>query len=654
MWRGARLAVVCAVLGWAPPAAAAGEEVEAPVTAVTVYGDRARVTRTATVTLQGRRTVVFPVLGGSVDPGTLRLESPDAQVETFEIGRVSDDELPVDEARQLLDALEKLDERIAQAQREIEVWREFDLGPRLRPVTPALDGPRAPPRVDGRGLAPVLGFARSFSDRVAGKVRELGDELRELGEERQRLAIRAHRLGAGGRKGGYRVRARVEGHGRARLHLSAMSRRARWQPAYDIRFDPRDQKVSVYFGALVAQETGEDWVEARLTVSTAAPGSATTWPRLPVWKIGEQERFVPTPYAAPRPQPPAPPAVPPREGVETPAMVRERLRGELLAKAGTAPGFRRAQMETESDKGERESTAGPEINVYAEAPKVEAARPPPPPPAPAMAPAPRRASAMADVAVANVEVLSASKSSDSSRRSVSVPVESFGLRPPGVRGEAPPPAAFAGGYDLVYQAAAPETVRSAKGTRRVALFVRSFPVAVERRIFAGVSDDTFLVGLMRNPLGHPLPEGDARLFVGADPAGTAHLGLVGAGQTAVLPLGVDAAIKPIRHVDVETKETGLISKDEVSTYRVTVELANPYGVPLSVRIVEQLPIAQDDHVKVKRLSAEPRTFEAQDADGRELARKGGVEWRLVVPARARQVVRLVYALERPKGYRLHQ
>ena len=645
--------VVGVVLGWAPLATAASEVVDAPVTAVTVYGDRARVTHTATLTLSGRRAVVFPVLEGSIDPATLRLESPDAQVETFEITRVSDDELPVGEARQLLDALEKLDDRIALVQRDLDVWREFDLGPRLRPATPALDGPRAPPRVDGRGLGAVLAFARGFSDRVAGKVRELGDELRELGEERQKLAIRAYKLGAGGRRGGFRVRARVEGHGRARLQPSGMSRRARWQPAYDIRFDPRDQKVTVYFAALVAQESGEDWVDARLTVSTASAGSATTWPRLPVWKIGEQERFVPPPHAQPRPQPQAPPAVPPRAGVETPALVRDRLRRELVAKAGgmaeAGGAVRGGAAHWRAPDKERESVAVAESAD--EAPKVEAP-PPPPSPAPRAAPARSAGTAVADVAMADSVVMTASTSSGSTRRSV--PVESFGLRPPGVRGDAPPPAAFAGGYDLVYQAAAPETVRSAKGTRRVALFARSFPVAVERRIFPALSDDTFLVGLMRNPLGHPLPEGNARLFVGADPAGTAHLGLVGAGQTAVLPLGVDAAIKPIRHVDVETKETGLISKDEVSTYRVTVELANPYPTALSVRILEQLPLPQDNNVKVKRLATEPRAYEGQDADAQQLARKGGVEWRLVVPARARQVVRLVYSLERPKGYRLRQ
>lgn len=701
-------------------AAAAADEVAAPVTAVTVYGDRARVTRTATLTLPGKRTVLFPVLGPGVDPATLRLESAEAEIETFEIVRVTEDELPVGEARQLLDALEKLDVRLQEKRRDLEIWRSYDLASHLHPDPPPANGLRPPPRVDGRGWGVVLGFARGFQEKLHTRAREIGEELFVLERQRRPLAERAQKLTASGRRDGWRVRARISGQGPTRLHLSAMTRQARWQPAYDVRFEPREQKVTVYFAALVSQETGEDWERARLTVSTAAPGQATTWPRLPVWKIGEQERFIPTPRPQPRPVPPQLAPV----SVAAPAEEREQLRKELLART-TVPAVsrragqeeqrislddalpsmarRRAMIEQEpletrvlplshatasemqrhvadllsergqvsaddrtrtliiSDVRQRIEVAEELIrtlDVPTPAPghpaqlterRPPAPRPPPPPPArPAPAPAAEKSVDLAET------VVSTAKESGSAFRSAAVPTESFGLRPPGRRGDVPPPASFAGGYDLVYRAAALDTVRSGQGTRRVALFARSFPVGVERRLYPALSGETYLVGVMRTPAGQPLPEGDARLFVGGDPAGTAHLPLVAGGQTATLPLGIDAGVKAIRHVDVETRETGVIAKDEVSTYRITIEFANPYATPMAVRVYDQVPLAQDKHVKVKRVSAEPRPYEAQDAEGQLLARLGGVEWRLVVPARARQVLRLVYTLERPKGYRLRQ
>jgi hypothetical protein len=81
------------------------------------------------------------------------------------------------------------------------------------------------------------------------------------------------------------------------------------------------------------------------------------------------------------------------------------------------------------------------------------------------------------------------------------------------------PAALAGGYDLIYKAAGPETVASGKGARRVALFSRSFPVKVERRVFPDLQPEAaYLVAELANPTGQPLPGGEAKLFVGADPA----------------------------------------------------------------------------------------------------------------------------------------
>ena len=64
----------------------------APVTAVTVYSDRARVTRTATVVVSGRQRVELPLLGADVDAGSVRLESADAEVQTVDLKWVAGDE----------------------------------------------------------------------------------------------------------------------------------------------------------------------------------------------------------------------------------------------------------------------------------------------------------------------------------------------------------------------------------------------------------------------------------------------------------------------------------------------------------------------------------------------------------------------------------
>ena len=104
---------------------------------------------------------------------------------------------------------------------------------------------------------------------------------------------------------------------------------------------------------------------------------------------------------------------------------------------------------------------------------------------------------------------------------------------------------------------------------------------------------------IKNQGTEPMPAGEAHLFVGADPAGVAQLKLMAPGEVLSLPLGLDRAIRPARNVQVTTVEKGVFSKDEVSEYVVTTEIVNPYRVPLSTRIYDQVPLIGDKNERSK-------------------------------------------------------
>src|SRR5262245_20517468 len=113
---------------------------EAPVSAVTVFSDRARVTRTATVTLDGRQRLELPLLGDRVDADTIRLDSAEAEVQTVDLKWVTGDEaFPREEARQALDALADVDAEIAQVQRDRAIQGAYEV--QGAPALPSLDAP---------------------------------------------------------------------------------------------------------------------------------------------------------------------------------------------------------------------------------------------------------------------------------------------------------------------------------------------------------------------------------------------------------------------------------------------------------------------------------------------------------------------------------
>jgi hypothetical protein len=628
---------------------------EAPVSAVTVFSDRARVTRTATLTLDGRQRVELPLLVDRADAGTIRLDGVDAEVQTVDLKWVAGDEaFPRDEARQVLAALDAVDADIAQVSRDRGIQGLYEVLGSVQPAVPGVDAPRAAPKLEAGGWAGVLGFARGWTERAQKEERALAQRLVALGQQRLTLAERARKLG-GERRGGWRVGATVTGKGRASLQLSYLVAGARWYPSYDIQLDPASGKVQVSFAGLVSQETGEDWERAAITLSTAIPATTAAFPKLYTWKIGERERFIPKPSPYVEPLPPVPPPVPRPVAVEPVAQVRQ----ELLARAAGPPPemLQKPAVLGAAVTDKNVASAADEDGSPSAA---EPAPAPPPSPAPPVHPVRdvyatrKRAAAPAAMAtaaaVASEELEVVSERSGGSARFV--PTATIGIAPPpGYQAPVLPadlPASLAGGYDLTYKAAAPETILSGKGARRVALFGRSFPVSVERRLFPDLAPEAaFLVAELKNPTGQPLPGGQARLFVGADPAGVARLKTVAPGETFTLPLGLDRSIKPIRNVRVVTSESGLLSKHEISEYTVTIEVANPGRQPLRLRVLDQVPVTDDKDLEVKLIRTTPAVTERDPV-------KGKLEWQLTVPASGKATVSFVYTLDRPKGYLLHQ
>src|SRR3954465_8771921 len=86
--------------------------VKAAVTQVTVFGDRARVVRAAEVDVAGRTRVELPLLPDSVDSGSIRVEAEGAEVQKVDIQHVQPDEFPVGEARELLNKLDDIDDKL--------------------------------------------------------------------------------------------------------------------------------------------------------------------------------------------------------------------------------------------------------------------------------------------------------------------------------------------------------------------------------------------------------------------------------------------------------------------------------------------------------------------------------------------------------------
>lgn len=631
---------------------------DAPVTQVTVFTDQARVVRTASLSINGTQSLEFPALRDSVDVSSLKVEAQGADVKRVDIERIAPEKLRTAEAKKVLAELDALDAQLDGLNQEYGVVSsQRDALQRVAPTVPTGDPLKAAPKLNSGGWAQGAQFSTEQLGKLQTRLRELSRQVKKANEQRAKVLEQARLLGNPQTTSGWKVVAQVTGSGPATLTMTYLVRGAQWTPTWDLQLQPDTNTVNLSLAGLVSQASGEDWTNATLLLSTAIPSHAVKVPKLSTWKIGVADRFIPTPTPMYSPVAPPPAFSPVVQARSEEDLVRTRLQrlgvavlmppnkpqpavyGPMGGKAAAEKSFEFNGATVDGDL----SVSPEEDAEVEERPMAKMPMAPPPPPAPIVQSMPSRSRA----AVSQV----ASAPGASYDEVQTTPVSTFSLAPP--PSWRPPsfgadsPVTLAAGYDLTFTSLQRETVPSDRGARRVALWAAQWPVSVERKLFPALTTDAFLVAELKNPSQQVLPGGPAQLYVGADPAGTARLKLVSPGEAFTLPLGIDRALKPVRNVQVVEATQGVFSKEEIGTYTVTIELANPYRAPVAVRVADQFPVTDQKEVETKLIESKPTAIQDE-------RKKGALEWRVTIAPQQKQVFSFTYTVKRPRGWKLQQ
>lgn len=268
----------------------AAAPVDSSITAVTVYTDRAVVTRTAAVELAGGTAeLVFANLPeGLVDQSLQVSGRGTAQATILDVSarRTFVDFTPNARVKELEDQLRVLrtdDRRLADA---VAV-----LGRQSDSINEFMRNAVAATKDAGR---PKLDEVRSALEFGHQQLLELAQKTQDLDAQRAKIADQAAALekqlnelrGAGGK--GFKtvtVRLAAAQAGGLELTLSYTLDNARWMPAYDARVLSGERAVALGYFGVVRQNTGEDWKDVALTLSTARPSLGGAAPELGRWEV---------------------------------------------------------------------------------------------------------------------------------------------------------------------------------------------------------------------------------------------------------------------------------------------------------------------------------------------------------------------------------
>jgi uncharacterized protein (TIGR02231 family) len=308
------LAAACSLLAAMPAQAQEATAARAPIARVTLYPGVASVERTARITAATRQ-LVFECLPGSIDPQSLQV-SADAGV------RVGDYKLQL-QTRELASkaCASPLEQQIRTLEDQLAALEADEsaaklVGDYLQGLAkPGGDDARAPALPAASQLGAATEALRSTSRGNTLRAHQILRQKQALQEQLKPLQLERDRTGAGNAQV-MKVTVQLASPADANVQLTYQVRGPSWQPTYRAQLDPARGTVAIERLALVAQNSGEDWSQVQLLLSTGQP-SRSTQGRLPnPWTL-DVER--PRPVAAMAPPPAPAPAAPA-------AMMLERAR----------------------------------------------------------------------------------------------------------------------------------------------------------------------------------------------------------------------------------------------------------------------------------------------------------------------------------------
>ncbi|HEX7183677.1 MAG TPA: mucoidy inhibitor MuiA family protein [Thermoanaerobaculia bacterium] len=272
-------------------------ELASALDSVTVFPDRARVTRRGTATLEpGVHRLEISNLPMSLLPDSVRASGKGtarARLLGVSLQVRNYVDTPAEAARELEAKIQAVMDADADLAAQAGV---------LERAQKAIDGLAEQSEMFARGLAlrdrstadqgAVFDFIDERGRALQTDLLAVGRKRRDLAKELDRLRRELAQIQSARPRQRYAATVEVEAvtGGNLEIELTYVVQPARWQPLYDLRLTGGELEMT-YLGE-VAQSTGEDWAGVAMTLSTARPALALVIPELDPWYIG------------PRPAPP--------------------------------------------------------------------------------------------------------------------------------------------------------------------------------------------------------------------------------------------------------------------------------------------------------------------------------------------------------------
>ena len=232
---------------------------------VTIYQGLASVTRALPVTGSGEQTVVFSCLSPYMDKESLSVQATGS----VNIGEVSIEELTGEQAAQ------------CQYQGDAKVQTQQNT---LANINAELEAARlAKAYLQNLTKATQVNTDSTIANNardIETQATSINQRILEIQQRQARAQDALNQLMAGSATSTFnkvtQVSVRTASRSPSSVKLHYQVQGAGWEPAYQARLNTNSEQLSITASAIIAQQTGENWTNVPLTLSTVNPNQSTT------------------------------------------------------------------------------------------------------------------------------------------------------------------------------------------------------------------------------------------------------------------------------------------------------------------------------------------------------------------------------------------
>jgi uncharacterized protein (TIGR02231 family) len=266
--------------------------VDTQIKAVTVYADKALVSRRGIVSLTGQeRSLVITALP-MIETESVRVSgagSVAVRLLGVSSDRIFTTEPVAERVAQLHRQIQQIEAEKRHLQAQVDalaLQSSFIAGLREKTEDPFAQS-LARKNLSLSETLDFLNFLGSQYSEYAIASGECKSQQQELDKQLQVLYASLQKIQTPLPKESVSLIVAVEpaGAGEFELEVSYLVNSASWNPLYDLRVSSTSDTVHLGYLAEIIQNTGEDWINVDITLSTAKPGLGTLPPKLQPWYI---------------------------------------------------------------------------------------------------------------------------------------------------------------------------------------------------------------------------------------------------------------------------------------------------------------------------------------------------------------------------------